>query len=68
MELPKINNVFSSVYLPSTFWLFSVICVNTPLQQHLTSLLGEDQESRNSWYEHREMLKESKGDEVMFEN
>lgn len=34
------------------------------LQQHLTTL-GEDQESRNSWYEHRETLK---GDEAVFEN
>lgn len=44
------------------------MCKKTPLQQHLTSLLGEDQESRNSWYEHRETLKESKGNEVAFEN
>lgn len=42
--------------------------MKTPLQQHLTSFLGEDQESRNSWYEHRETLKESKGNEVVFEN
>lgn len=58
---------FSSMYPPSTFWLFSVTCMNTPFQQHPACWV-KTRRAKNSWQGHGEIIKESKDDETVFEN